>query len=158
MKIRWHNDSFWDNEDKTRAKAIRIITDDEGRETNTVMTINKLNPDGSPNPDWDSLMEEVGVDTIDKFSEERLKRHEDERKAHEQQHTDRKNAELLEKLFNAKLEAFEIQDIKDSKNRDLKRRLRRAKSLTEVNLYAMMIVKESIENEQDAQEDQVEPE
>ena len=61
-----------------------------------------------------------------------------------------KRAKKLEKLFEYKLETFEIAEIKDSKNRLLKSKLRRSRSIPEVNLYAMMIVKESIENEIDS--------
>jgi len=43
------------------------------------------------------------------------------------------------------LEIFETEEIKNSKNRKLKGKLRRAKSKIEVNLYAMMLLQEVLE-------------
>jgi hypothetical protein len=57
-------------------------------------------------------------------------------------------ARKLEELFNYKLEVFETEEIKNSKNRKLKSKLRRAKSKIEVNLYAMMLLKEVLEPEE----------
>ena len=54
------------------------------------------------------------------------------------------NSKKLEALFEYKLETFEIPDIKESKNRALKSKLRRAKSIPEVNLYAILIVQEAL--------------
>ena len=57
----------------------------------------------------------------------------------------------LEQLFNYKLETFEVEDIKESKNRILKSRLRRAKSIPEVNLYAIMIIQDKLENDKETE-------
>lgn len=54
----------------------------------------------------------------------------------------------MEELFNYKMEAFEVEEIKNCKNRKLKGKLRRAKSKIEVDLYAMMVLQEHIANEE----------
>ena len=64
-----------------------------------------------------------------------------------QKKLEHERAKKLEKLFEYKLETFEIPEIQMSKNRLLKSKLRRSKSIPEVNLYAMMIVKESLQDE-----------
>jgi hypothetical protein len=51
-------------------------------------------------------------------------------------------AEDLEMLYEAKLQAFENPHIRNSTNRDLKSRLRRAKSFKEVDEISRMIVAE----------------
>ena len=53
-------------------------------------------------------------------------------------------ARKLEKLFEYKLELFEVDEIKNTKNRKLKARLRRAKSIPEANVYAMFIMTEEL--------------
>ena len=61
-------------------------------------------------------------------------------------------ARKLEELFNYKLEIFETEEIKNSKNRKLKSKLRRAKSKVEVNLFAMLLLKEELGVEEDVWE------
>ena len=69
-----------------------------------------------------------------------------EREAREQRRLEKEKADELQRLFEAKIKAFEIDDIKNSKNRALKAKLRKAKNLVEVNIYSMMIVMEELEN------------
>ena len=75
-----------------------------------------------------------------------MKRKAEEAEVEKQKKSEEARARKLEELFKYKLETFEIEEIKESKNRVLKSKLRRSKSIPEVNLYAMMIVKESIED------------
>ena len=47
-------------------------------------------------------------------------------------------------LFAAKLEAFEIEEVKNSKNRELKSKIRKAKTILEVTAFtAAVILKEN---------------
>lgn len=147
MEKIWEDNAFWDNEERTRVKAILTLTTSDGVETSQVLAVNKHDDEGNENPDWTELMDQLGSDLITSNTEERVARKEreaQEKIVHEEQ---RKKAHELEKLFNAKLQAFEIEEVKQSKNRGLKTRLRRAKTIIEVNIYAMMIVMEQIENE-----------
>jgi hypothetical protein len=92
-------------------------------------------------------MEQIGEEIINSNTEARIKeKHEHAERMRVKMEEDKKNKEL-EKLFNAKLQAFEIDEIRNSQNRALKTRLRRAKTVLEVNIYAMMIVMETMENE-----------
>jgi hypothetical protein len=69
-----------------------------------------------------------------------------------QQRLEKEKAEQLQKLFEAKIQAFEVEEIKNSKNRILKAKLRKAKNLIEVNIYSMMIVMEELQNESEGTE------
>ena len=73
----------------------------------------------------------------------------EESKIREEEHN---KARKLEKLFNYKLEAFEVEEIKNSKNRKLKAKLRRAKSKIEVDMYSIMILQDQLEAETDGKE------
>ncbi len=148
MERKWLDNAFWNNEEKTQLKAILEITDAEGRRTTQVVTVNNNNPDGTQNPDWIGILNQVGADKVDTNTKDRLERLAKEEQAKELRKKDQENAKKLEALFEAKLQAFEIEEIKNSTNRALKTKLRRAKSIIEVNLYAMMIVMETLENEQ----------
>ena len=61
----------------------------------------------------------------------------------------RKESEAIrakqEQLFGAKLEAFEITAVKESKNTNLKRLIRKAKTPMEVNAYTTILLMESMD-------------
>ncbi len=56
----------------------------------------------------------------------------------------KKAADELESLFRAKLEAFEIPEVRDSENRDLRSRIRKSKSLTEISALVASLITLSI--------------
>jgi hypothetical protein len=143
MKREWKDNAFWDNEEKTQIKAILEIVADDGVKTSQVMTIRNDNN----NPDWKEVLDVIGEDVLNKNTEDRKEKKFKEEEALKLREQDIKLAKKLEDLFEAKLEAFNVEEIKKSTNRDLKSRLRRSKSIYEVNLYATMIMMESIENE-----------
>lgn len=149
----WKDNAFWDNEEHTRAKAILEIETEDGVKTSQVLTVNQFGPDGEENPDWTELMEAVGPDKITQETLDRVERKQKEQQQKEIREQEIKNAKTLEKLFNAKLEAFEIPEVKNSKNRALKSQLRRAKTIMQVNIYAMMIVMEAMNEESNEQQD-----
>ena len=56
----------------------------------------------------------------------------------------KKEADELETLFRAKLEAFEIPEVRDSENRELRSRIRKSKSLTEISALIASLITLSI--------------
>ena len=107
-----------------------------------------INAAGGENADYDAVLEAYGEEELDRLTAE----HKIEREQHEA--VEKERAETMrarqkqEVLFNAKLEAFEIDEIKNSQNRDLKKRLRKAKSLIEINAYATLLIQEALANEE----------
>ena len=95
---------------------------------------------------YKECVQALGEKLIDENTEKRMVRKENEAEIEKQKHLEKQRAKKLEQLFEYKLETFEIPEIKSSTNRPLKSKLRRSKSIPEVNLYAMMIVKEGLEN------------
>ena len=145
----WAEDSFWESYDQNRITSILTTTDDEERVTQQQLTVSRYAPDGSDNPDFLEIIEQLGEEKITENTNKRNKEKEDKRKAREQQRLEHEKARELEKLFEAKIQAFEIDTIKNSKNRILKSKLRKSKNLIEVNIYSMMIVMEEMnKNEQ----------
>ena len=100
------------------------------------------------NADFDAVMEMYGEEEIDRLTAE----HHEERKRREQVEKERAEVQQARKkqevLFNMKLEAFEIEEIKNSQNRDLKKRLRKAKSPIEIQAYATLLIQEALANEE----------
>ena len=84
------------------------------------------------------------MDAIDASTQRRYDQKTKEAELAKARQAEQINSKKLEALFEYKLETFEIPDIKQSKNRALKSKLRRAKSIPEVNLYAILIVQEAL--------------
>lgn len=144
----WADDSFWESYDQNRITSILTIIDENDKKTQQQLTVSRHNPDGTPNPDFNEILEQIGEE---KISQNTIKRNEKKIKERENEHQrklEQEKAQKLQKLFEYKIEAFELDLIKNSKNRLLKSKLRKAKNIVEVNIYSMMIVMEEMNNEQ----------
>lgn len=144
---RWMDNAFWETDEKKQLNCILEMEDDVGRVTRQVMLLNRHDRDGNPNELFNEVVDAVGVDRIDQETIDRVERKKaeaEEEKIREEEHN---KARKLEKLFNYKLEAFEVEEIKNSKNRKLKAKLRRAKSKIEVDMYSIMILQDQLEAE-----------
>src|SRR5210317_898462 len=146
MARKWLDNAFWETPKK---EILNAISEEEidNKQIRQVHKLNKLNDDGSPNELFNEVIAFLGEDKIDESSKKRLEKKQSEAEMEKQKKLEQERAKKLEKLFEYKLETFEIEEIKNSKNRLLKSKLRRSKSIPEVNLYAMMIVKDALEDE-----------
>jgi hypothetical protein len=149
---RWMDNAFWETDEKKELNCILELEDDVGRVTRQQMFLHRHDKDGSENELFNEVVGALGEQRIDEETEARVVRKKaeaEEEKIREEEHL---KARKLEKLFNYKLEAFEVEEIKNSKNRKLKAKLRRAKSRIEVDLYSIMILQEQLEAESDGKE------
>tara|TARA_B110000902_G_scaffold36380_1_gene38453 strand:+ start:500 stop:967 length:468 start_codon:yes stop_codon:yes gene_type:complete len=142
---RWMDNAFWEDDTKEKLNCILEIMDDVERETRQVMLLQRTNKDGTPNELFNEVIDDLGVESVDRNTEDRKVRKAAEKEEGQQRDVEFARARKLEELFNYKLEIFETEEIKNSKNRKLKGKLRRAKSKIEVNLYAMMLLQEVLE-------------
>jgi len=147
---KWASDSFWESYDQNRITSILTTVDDEGRETKQQLTVSRFDPEGNPNPDFQEILDQVGEEKISENTTARNERKVKERELQHQKKLEREKADKLQRLFEYKIEAFEIDSIKNSKNRALKSKLRKAKNIVEVNIFSMMIVMEEMNNESSA--------
>ena len=143
------DNAFWETDEKQMLNCILEMEDDVGRVTRQVMKLRKVDDEGNDNPDFVEVVEALGDDLITENTNERNSRKKREAEEKKQQELEHAKARKLEQLFNYKLEAFEIDDIKNSKNRQLKSKLRRAKNRVEVDLYAIMIVMEEMKKREE---------
>lgn len=146
MARKWLDNAFWET---PKREILNAISEEEidNRQIRQVHKLNKFNDDGSENETFIEVVAFLGMDTIDESSQKRLERKQSEADLEKQKRLEHERARKLEQLFEYKLETFEIAEIKESKNRLLKSKLRRSKSIPEVNLYAMMIVKDALEDD-----------
>ncbi len=146
---KWMDNAFWETDEKDMLNCILEIEDDVGRVTRQVMKLRKVDEEGNDNPDYVEVVEFLGDELITANTDERNERKKRENEENKQRELEHAKARKLEQLFNYKLEAFEIEDVKNSKNRQLKSKLRRAKNRVEVDLYAIMIVMEELKKREE---------
>ena len=142
---KWLNNAFWS--DGKNGKEITAIL--EYKVTTQVMKVADVLPTGKPNPDYQEIIASVSVSKLDLNTKERNARHDREQQERSDRNREAAKAKELEQLFEMKLKAFEIPDIKNNKNRALKSRLRKSKSQLELNAYVTMIIMDTMNNESD---------
>ena len=145
MSRTWLDNAFWETPKQRTLNAISE-TVEGNKTTRQVHKIDAINADGSENELFQEVVEFLGIDKINEASKKRLEKKQAEAEIEKQKKVEHERAKKLEKLFEYKLETFEIPEIKNSKNRPLKSKLRRSKSIPEVNLYAILIVQEALED------------
>ena len=149
---RWMDNAFWETDQKQELNCILELEDDVGRVTRQQMFLRRFEKNGDENELFNEVVDALGEARIDEETEARVVRKKaeaEEAKIREEEHN---KARKLEKLFNYKLEAFEVEEIKNSKNRKLKAKLRRAKSKIEVDMYSIMILQDQLEAEANGEE------
>jgi hypothetical protein len=144
---KWAEDSFFEGFDKNRITTILTITEDDGKVIKQQLLVNKITDKGNSNPDWEEIMATIGEEKITENTNLRNERKVKEREAIEQERIEKEKVATLQELFETKIQAFEIEAIKNSKNRELKAKLRKAVNKVEVYIYSMMIVMEELNNE-----------
>ena len=143
----WMDNAFWETDEKKELNCILELEDDVGRVTRQQMFLHRVNKDGSENELFNEVIDALGEDAVDRETTDRVARKKaqvEEEKIREDEH---QKARKLEKLFNYKLEAFEVEEIKNSKNRKLKAKLRQAKSRIEVDMWSIMILQDQLKLE-----------
>lgn len=130
---------YWANKEKQHVIAEFYYPDTGKRVTASIMN------DGT-NRDFDELLKKYSVEQIDANTKKRVDdRNEQIKHNIERQKVDKTRMQQ-EQLFAAKLDAFEIDVVKNSKNRDLKSKIRKAKNIMEVTAYTVMLLQQEEAN------------
>ena len=98
-------------------------------------------------PLFKECVDALTTEHIDENTKKRIARKFEEQKKQKELKESKEKAKKMEILFNYKLETFEVEEIKLSRNRELKSKLRRAKSIPEVNLWALKILDDYLNSE-----------
>jgi hypothetical protein len=131
-------DARWANESKSKIWC--TFHYDDGRILNAVVSDTTQG-----NPDWKEALEKFSIEELDKNTEEFLKLREVDHQIKDQREKERMEIAKNEVVFNAKLDAFNIDEVKNSKNTALKSKIRRAKSVVEVNAYTAILLMKELE-------------
>ena len=123
----------WANEEKTH--VICQFEYEDGRLLTASVTDTE-----EGNPDWKEILETFPIEMIDENTKRDLELHNERKLQREEQQKQEDEIAKQNILFLAKSEAFDIEIIRDSSYIDLKSKLRKASSLTEVHAYAGAIV------------------
>jgi hypothetical protein len=116
---------------------------DDGR----VLTASIHNSDGK-NPDWIEIHNTFSRDELEKNTQAAIKRVNDENRRREEDAERMAEKQRQEALYAVKLDAFNIEAVKNSTNRVLKSKIRKAKSPLEVSAYTAALLLKEIETEQ----------
>ena len=145
MKKEWKQ-PFWETAARDRLTVRLNITHDDGSFSTSVAKVSKYDNDGNITSDYDEVMQSNTMKEIDAFTEERLTRHKQTREANVKKQKEKNEAKRLEELFNYKLQTFEITEIKNSTNRKIKSKIRKARNTIEMTAYATILLKEELDN------------
>ena len=142
----WLDNAFWETPKKLVLNAICEFEDEEkGRTIRQVMKMRRYDDDGKENPDFIECLNYLGEVTIAKSTEERRERKLSEMQKENERKLEEQKAHKMEQLFEYKLGLFEIPEIKNTTQRNLRAKLRRSKSIPEANIYSMLIMKHELE-------------
>ena len=131
---------YWSNKDNRHL----IVTIEQPNGTKSLASI--MDPDGT-NPDMKAVLEQYTEEQIDANTQEGLDRRNENIKRQMERRESQAARSKQEALFNCKLEAFEVDAIKNSKNTELKRMIRKSKSIMEVQAYATILMMKELEND-----------
>lgn len=137
-KYRYLDNAYWEEADRSKLKCIKMTQLEDGREKKTILEVDR------EDPIYKEVVSTFGIERIDHHTEVRKERKEKERREHEIKKAQEVEAKKLEDLFSAKLRAFEIPTVKETKNKSLRTRIRRAENTMEVQALVTLIIGESL--------------
>jgi len=138
MSHKYLPNAFWEKDDKSQVKCIRITDLGGGKERKDVLSYKNTDSE------FQNVLDAIGVDQIDRYSKERWEQKKREKQNHSVREEQKQKSNELEMLFAKKLKAFEIEAIKTTTNKDLRTRLRRATNEIELNALSALIIGESL--------------
>lgn len=124
----------WGNQEKTH--IIAGFRYDDGKEV--VASITNV-PGAPPNPDWIEIMETIGEAGVDANSKKELAGHMKRKQAASERRAIEAERHAREALFTVKAEIFDMDVVKNSTNRDIKNKIRRATTINEAQIYAAVL-------------------
>ena len=130
---------YWSNKDNRHL----IVTIELANGQHSMASIQ--DPEGT-NPDMKAVLEQYTEEEIDANTQEGLDRRNENIKRQMERRESQQARAKQEALFNCKLQAFEVDAIKNSKNTELKRMIRKSKSIMEVQAYATILLMKELEN------------
>lgn len=147
---RTYRNVTWKNIETKDALNCEIIVNLDNGSSQVFTAVVAKPDDGTINEDWDAIMEKFGAESIDEATTEAVQeaqlRREEDRIRGEENSKRQVEFEKQELLFAYKLEAFEIEAVKNSKDRATKALIRKSKSIPEVQAYTTILLMKELNN------------
>ena len=124
---------YWGNDEKTQVMC-------EFHFENGPTQVAAVTQTKEGNPDWEEIFQNFTIEQVDDLTKTVMAEAREEHEKRKQQEKDDIERMKVDALFQAKLDAFEIDIIKNSKNRELKSKIRKAKTLIEVTAFASALI------------------
>jgi hypothetical protein len=124
---------YWASKERQHIIAEFFYPDTNKRVTASIMN------DGT-NRDYEEIMRTYSVEQIDANTNRRKEERDNQIKQNLERQKVDKTRMQQEQLFAAKLDAFEIDVVKNSTNRELKSKIRKSKTFMEVTAYTVMLL------------------
>jgi len=124
---------YWASKERQHIIAEFFYPDTNKRVTASIMN------DGT-NRDYEEIMRSYSVEQIDANTNRRKEERDNQIKQNLERQKVDKTRMQQEQLFAAKLDAFEIDVVKNSTNRELKSKIRKSKTFMEVTAYTVMLL------------------
>lgn len=144
---RTFRNAVWASEAKDKINCQIIVNLDDGS-TQVFEAVVTQTEQG--NPDWDAIMEKFGAEVIDEATTKELQQKNADREAKAKENEERIKKEnefrKQEELFAMKLDAFEIDVVKASTDRELKAKIRKAQTAIEVQAYTTILIMKELDN------------
>lgn len=134
-----YKNPYWSNRENRH--LIVTIVQPNGKEQ-----IASIHDKEGTNPDMKAVLAEYTEEQIDEFTNKALERRNQNIKRTAERRESQRARAKQEALFAAKLQAFEVDVIKNSKNTELKRMIRKSKSILEAQAYATILIMKEFEN------------
>lgn len=116
------------------------------------LMVEKYNLKGEISDQYKALLtlyseEQIEADT-ERMQKQELEYQQSDQQRHENEQHERIKIQYVQRLFEAKLELFEIPEIKNSSNRELRSKIRRAKSVAEAYVFgtALLLAEQSAQS------------
>jgi hypothetical protein len=133
------DNAFWRDDNREHVTCMHMTEYEDGGKNHVVLELDRVT-NGEEDELFKQLLGEIPVETIDRNTMERRQRKIEEG-ALDVGNKDRQNrAGELESLFNIKLQAFEMEEVRNSTNRKLRSKIRSAKNAVELNAYLSVLV------------------
>ena len=92
------------------------------------------------NPDWTEVMSKYGVKGVDKITNQIIQNRKKRRDVELQRQKEKNERIKNEELFNLKLKAFEMEEVRQSRETKLKSKIRRSQSEFEVQAWTSVLL------------------
>jgi len=144
MQVKYRDSAFFtnwreDGGDREEITALAYYPDDPGIPQQQVNE-KRLLDDGTVNPKYEDIVRQLSNEVILKNTKTRKAQKEKQERDTQLLREEKRKSSELEKLFSTKLQVFEIDEVKNSKNRKLRSLIRRSKNQPELYAYTTILL------------------